>query len=120
MSRGIVVLAHGSREPETSKTMETIVGKVKGLTGNDKIAMAFFQFAAPSLMDAVRSFAEEGVSEICIIPYFLFSGVHVREDIPEAVAQIKEEYPGITVHVSETLGADDRLAQIVADRVAAL
>jgi len=120
MSVGIIILAHGSREPETEKTMEEIVNKVRDKTSNGSIRMAYFQFVKPSLEDSVREFIEEGVKEINIIPYFLFPGVHIREDVPLALGEIKREYPGVTINVADTLGADDRLAEIVADRITAL
>ena len=117
MQKGVIVLAHGSREPETTKTMEAVVERVRELSRNDKIRMAFFQFAQPSLEDSVRAFADEGVNDICIVPYFLFSGVHVKEDLPEAIGLLVGEHPGISITVADTLGADRRLAEIVADRI---
>jgi len=120
MYNGIIVLAHGSREPETMKTMEEIIRMIKEKTNNSMIRAAFFQFAAPSLEESVCALIEEGISDIRIVPYFLFSGIHIREDIPKVISKLEKEFPNIKLSVSETLGADERLAEIVADRISAL
>ena len=114
---GIIVLSHGSREPETIKTMETMIEKVKAKTQNDKIKTAYFQFVKPSLEDSVCSLIDEGVYDICIIPYFLFSGIHIREDIPKAISKVILDHPEVKIKIGETLGEDDRLADIVTERI---
>ena len=48
---------------------------------------AHMEIAEPSIKDALASLLEEGVDEIVCHPYFLSPGRHVKEDIPELVAE---------------------------------
>ncbi|NLG87557.1 MAG: cobalamin biosynthesis protein CbiX [Firmicutes bacterium] len=116
---GILILAHGSRQKETEKTLKVLVNKVQNLTGAANIETAFLQFSDNSLPAGLDRLANKGCSKIHIIPYFLFDGVHIREDIPAELAKYKAEHPEIELYLDETLGADDRLAAILAERVQA-
>ena len=116
---GILILAHGSRQKDTEKTLKVLVDKVQNLTGAANIETAFLQFSDNLLPAGLDRLVNKGCSKIHIIPYFLFNGVHIREDIPAELAKYRAAHPGIELYLGETLGADDRLAAILADRVQA-
>ncbi|MFQ9617091.1 MAG: sirohydrochlorin chelatase, partial [Clostridium butyricum] len=52
-----------------------------------------------------------------VVPYFLFSGVHIREDIPKEIEEYIADKPGIKISMGNTLGEDPRLADVLADRI---
>ena len=52
-----------------------------------------------------------------MVPYFLFEGIHIQKDIPEEIGEILKKYPGVQVEMGKTLGADERLADILTDRI---
>jgi sirohydrochlorin ferrochelatase len=114
---GILLLAHGSREGDTEATMQQITAYVKETLQNDMVAEAYLQFRDRNLEKGLLSLAGRGADTIVVIPYFLFEGVHIKEDIPAELDAFRKNHPGITVTFSKTLGADRRLADIVADRV---
>lgn len=116
---GILILAHGSRQKETEKTLKVLVDKVQNLTGAANIETAFLQFSDNLLPTGLDRLVNKGCTKIHIIPYFLFNGVHIQEDIPVELAKYKAQHPGIKLCLGETLGADDRLAAILAERVQA-
>jgi precorrin-8X/cobalt-precorrin-8 methylmutase len=48
------------------------------------------------------------------VPYFLFQGVHITEDIPEIINEIRTRYPDKTFIISSPLGSKaDFIAQVV-------
>jgi len=51
------------------------------------------------------------------VPYFLFMGIHLKEDIPNMVAECAASFPGIRITMDEPLGVDERLADILVDRI---
>ncbi len=114
---GILLLAHGSREGDTEKTMRQITAYVKAALQNDMIEEAYLQFRDKNLEKGLLSLVERGADDIKIIPYFLFEGVHIKEDIPAEIREFKTRYPNVTITMGSTLGADKRLAEIVVDRV---
>jgi sirohydrochlorin ferrochelatase len=118
---GILILAHGSRQSETENTLQKIIEMVKeelksGLNTN-LIEYAFLQFSANNLETGLKKLVDRGVTEIKVIPYFLFAGIHILEDIPAEIDEFLKEYPNVKISFGQTLGADKRLAQIVVDRI---
>lgn len=117
--KGIMVLAHGSRVKETTDTIESIVKMVKEKIGGSDmpIEIAYMELCAPDIPTTVKKLVDMGVDEIKVVPYFLFKGIHIKEDIPNELKAALEGHENIKVTMGETLGADPRLADILADRI---
>jgi sirohydrochlorin ferrochelatase len=114
---GILLLAHGSREGDTEKTMRRITEYVKAKLRNVMVEEAYLQFRDKNLEKGLMSLVERGADEIKVIPYFLFEGVHIKEDIPAEIREFNKLYPAVKIIMGSTLGADKRLADIVVDRI---
>ena len=114
---GILLLAHGSRESNTEATMHQITAYVKEILQNDMVEDAYLQFRNRTLEQGLLRLMERGADEIILIPYFLFEGVHIKEDIPAELKEFCTHHPDIKITMGKTLGADRRLAEIAADRV---
>jgi sirohydrochlorin ferrochelatase len=114
---GVLVLAHGSRKNDTEITMEKIVEYVREELRIELIVAAYMEFRAVSMESGFLELMEKGVNDIKVVPYFLFEGVHIREDIPQAIAAFRENHPEVQITLGKTLGTDRRLANVLADRV---
>ena len=114
---GVLLLAHGSRKNETEATMETITGYVKEELQIELVQCAYLQFREKNLEKGLLNLIGAGADEIKIVPYFLFEGVHIKEDIPAELHEFIQNHSNIKFSFGATLGADKRLAMIVADRV---
>jgi sirohydrochlorin ferrochelatase len=44
-------------------------------------------------------------------------GLHMKEDIPEILEEERKKYPGVEILMTRNIGADNKLAQIVLDRI---
>lgn len=114
---GILLLAHGSREGDTEKTMRQITEYVKAELPHAMIEEAYLQFRDKNLEKGLVNLIDQGADNIKVIPYFLFEGVHIKEDIPAEIKAFSKNYPKVVITMGKTLGADRRLAEIVVDRV---
>lgn len=117
---GILILAHGSKRTETEQTLNILVDKVKAKTGEKLVMPSYLQFSDQNLEVGIDKLVELGATSISIVPMFLFDGVHVTQDIPQELEQIKQKHKGITIRMSGHLGADDRIADIIVDRIESL
>ncbi|MDR2117793.1 MAG: CbiX/SirB N-terminal domain-containing protein [Planctomycetaceae bacterium] len=115
--RGILVVAHGSRIKETEEVLISLLNMVKQKIPEFCIEYAFMEFSDKTLEKGIAALAEKKVSEIKVVPYFLFSGIHLKEDIPNMIKQCMMQYPEIKVIMGQSLGIDYRLADILADRI---
>lgn len=115
--KGILILAHGSREKETELTLAQITKMVKEKLEDVMIETAYLQFSDVNLEKGLDKLIAKNVTEIKVIPYFLFSGVHIREDIPKEIEEYLVNKPNVKITMGNTLGADSRLADILVDRI---
>ena len=117
---GVLVIAHGSRATETEGTLDAVVSMVQERLPDTLIECAFMGFSDRTIEKGIATLADRGVTEIKIIPYFLFMGIHMKEDIPEMAALNAANYPDIGITMGEPLGIDGRLADILVDRIRTL
>lgn len=115
--KGVLVIAHGSRAKETEATLEAVLSMVKAKFPETIIECAFMEFSDRTVEKGVSSLAAKAVTEIKIVPYFLFMGIHMKEDIPNMVAECAANFPGIKITMGEPLGVDERLADILVDKI---
>ncbi|NOZ76179.1 MAG: sirohydrochlorin nickelochelatase [Euryarchaeota archaeon] len=124
---GIVLVGHGSLRPETKRAYEELAEKVAAGSGR-AVRVGYLQGQEPNLKAAVEGMVREGFSRIAVIPLFVMPGAHVNEDIPVLLGLEEGEVPdygygkvevpeGVEVLYGRHLGADDRLVDIVLDRI---
>jgi sirohydrochlorin ferrochelatase len=117
---GVLLLAHGSKRQETERILDSIVNKVIDRTGEKLIFPAYLQFSDQDMETGIKYLVDKGATTIKVVPLFIFDGVHVTKDIPDELERIREDYPDIEIKISHYIGDDDRLADIVADRINSL
>ncbi len=114
---GILILAHGSKGQETEEILNSLVEDIKKKTGEKHVYPAFLQFSEKNLEKGIRQLVEKGVRNIKIMPMFLFDGVHVTYHIPNELKAINKKYPSVNIKISKHIGYDERLADIIIDRI---
>ena len=115
--KAVLILAHGSREKNTEKTLEWVVEGVRKKLHSHLIEGAYLQFSEKDMEAGIINLMAKGAKDITIIPYFLFEGIHIREDIPSEIKALKQKYPEVTIHFGRILGNDERLVDILVDRI---
>ncbi|MDR3239158.1 MAG: CbiX/SirB N-terminal domain-containing protein [Clostridiales bacterium] len=114
---GVLLLAHGSRAKVTEETFEAIALMTKKQLPGILMQTAYMEFSALNIADGLNELAAAGADEIVIVPYFLFTGMHIQKDIPAEIQRFHETRPDVSIRLGGTLGPDPRLADILADRV---
>lgn len=62
------------------------------------LEIAYNEFCAPSLQEAVETLVNKGISEITIVStMFTPGGSHSEIEIPEVVHELSKKYPGVNV-----------------------
>lgn len=123
MSRiGVIVLAHGSRgergKSEIPEVLTRITNGLSSLLSQDaEIIGASLQFNNPDLEEAVGLLIDRGVKEIIIAPYFLFTGRHLTEHLPQDLDKLRKAYPGTTFMVTDNLGLQDYFIELMSRRI---
>jgi sirohydrochlorin cobaltochelatase len=115
-ARAVILLDHGSREPEANAQLEAIAQLVAARMPGRQIACAHLSLAAPTLAQAARDCVAAGVCEVTVVPCFIAAGRHVREDLPRLVAELRAAHPGVAFRLAAALGAHPALAEALVER----
>lgn len=114
---GMIVLGHGSRRKEVGLTFQKMVTRVANMLPGRPVLPAFFSLGQPTLADQVRALADQGCARIVVMQYFLYNGVHIEQDIPAMVEELRQSYPDLEFVLLPTLENDPAMERLVADRL---
>ncbi|MBT9162412.1 MAG: precorrin-8X methylmutase [Dehalococcoidia bacterium] len=119
---GVIILAHGSRSKQTINEIlgifDAMVHRVRAiLTPEVEVEWAALQFNHPNLEEAAESLIARGIEKVVILPYFLFPGRHVVEDIPSFVEELRQTYPEVQFLLANALGVEESLIDLVVKRI---
>jgi sirohydrochlorin cobaltochelatase len=110
---GLILFAHGSRNPAWRKPFDRLLKKVVQGGGSPTI-LAFGEFMRPGLVEAAQALAAQGVKTAVIVPLFLGGGLHVRGDLPRLATQARAE-SGVRLRVARAIGEDAGVLGAMAD-----
>jgi len=113
--KALLLIAHGSRRKESNDEVFLLVEKLKMNCAEQYniVEGCFLEIAAPLMPIGIKNCIDAGATSITILPYFLNSGNHVVEDIPNIVNQIKPLHPDVEIKIAEHIGASDALTDLL-------
>ncbi len=117
MKTAILLMAHGSRIPEANDTVHEIAKMVKDLGGFDIVEVSFRESHPPNIQEGIDACVARGADRILLVPYFLYLGAHVLEDLPRELEEARLRHPGVKMAMGRHLGVHRRLAELVVDRI---
>lgn len=118
MKTAILLMAHGSRISEANDAVREIASMVKQMAGHDIVEVSYREMHLPSIQQGIDACVAQGADKVLLLPYFLFIGAHVQEDLPEEMAQARERYPDVEFAMGTHLGVHRKLAEVVVERIA--
>jgi sirohydrochlorin cobaltochelatase len=117
LKEGIVLFAHGSRDPEWSRPFEQIALSLKKQLPAVAVAMAFLEHGA-SLDEAVAALAAKGALSIRVVPVFFGQGGHVKEDLPRLMADAQRAFAGVKLVLEKPIGEQPEIIEAIAGVIA--
>ena len=122
MKESILLLGHGSPKKDANNLDKVAVMLHRMLhpgCADTCVSVAYMEFAAPKIPDAIKHAVDNGAKKITLHPFFLSSGMHVTKDIPEMIDEARKLYPDVRFIYTEPLGIHEKLAHIVLERISA-
>ena len=104
MTQAIVLFAHGARDPRWAAPFEAVAARVRAAAPGWPVALAYLELMTPALGDAVAGLIDEGATRIDIVPLFLGTGGHLRDDLPPLVEALRAEHPGVVITLHAAIG----------------
>ena len=121
MKEGVILFAHGSRDPEWARPFEAISTSLARRLPNAVVGIAYLEAMRPALPEAVAALASAGVRAIRVVPLFFGQGGHVKEDLPRLVDTLQKAHPDLRIALARPIGEDpaviDAIAAVIARAV---
>lgn len=114
MDKAIVLFGHGSRDPLWRLPMETVAARLRTLQPDLPVRCAYLELDTPSLPEAAAELVAAGAAQVSIVPMFLGTGRHAREDLPALVDQLRASHPGVLFALQKPVGEDARVLDLIA------
>jgi sirohydrochlorin cobaltochelatase len=113
MTTGLVLFAHGARDPRWREPFDRLLGLVAG-RHRGPTACAFLELMSPDLPTACRQLAADGADRIVVVPLFLGTGGHLRKDLP-ALLEAAARSAGVPVSGVPAAGEQPAVLAALAD-----
>lgn len=111
---GVIVFAHGSRDPLWRAPVEAVARRVAERAPGTLAGTAYLELTEPDLPSAARELVRAGAKRIRVLPLFFGMGKHAREDLPRLVDDLRREHPSVSIELMPTAGEDPRLIDLLA------
>ncbi len=115
MQQGLILFAHGARDPRWAAPFEAVAQQLRTQRPALHVRLAYLEFMVPDLVSAGTELATLACSHIDVLPMFLGAGGHVRKDLPLLMEQLRAAHPALTWRLHTAIGEVDSVTRAMAD-----
>lgn len=112
--RAVVLFGHGSRDPLWRQPIEAVAARISALAPDHLVRCAYLELNPPDLPTVVAELATARAACVTVVPMFLGTGKHAREDLPVLMTELRAAHPGIEFRLQQAVGEDQRLLDLLA------
>lgn len=120
-NEALIFIGHGSREQSASEEFLSFVEKFKEKNSSSNVHHCFIELEAPLFIDKIFEVCSiPNINSIVLLPLFLFSSRHIKNDLPLIVEKIRRDFPHIEIRSCDTLKSHPVMIDIVMEKIRAL
>ncbi|MDP2752099.1 MAG: sirohydrochlorin chelatase [Rhodocyclaceae bacterium] len=113
---GIILLGRGSSEANANAEVAKMARWLFEKNEFDLVDVAFTGITWPRIETVVQRHAREGMTQIIVLPLYLFTGV-LTERIQQQMVRIKKSWPLIAFALGSPIGSDEGILDLLDQRV---
>jgi len=114
---GVILLGRGSSDAGANGELAKMARWIFEESDHDLVEIAFTGVTWPRLETVVQRQAKLGMTQICIVPVYLFTGV-LMERIKAQAERLQRQYPQVAFALGGCFGFDPALFDLLDARVA--
>nr|VFJ58092.1 MAG: sirohydrochlorin cobaltochelatase [Candidatus Kentron sp. DK] len=116
VTTGVILLGRGSSDPMANGEVAKMARWLFEASGHELVDIAFTGITHPRLERVVQRQARLGMTQIVILPYYLFTG-RLMERIRNQVAHLERQYPRLRFARGEHFGFEEEIFQLLDKRI---
>ncbi|MDQ7010384.1 MAG: sirohydrochlorin chelatase [Mariprofundaceae bacterium] len=116
MCREVVLVLHGSADRRYHEAAVAFFSAWRQHQPARSSHVCFLEHAEPLFAEKLAQLAASG-SPVCILPLFLHQGMHSTRDIPDVMADIRQQFPAADIRVGGVLDDTEAMAEALTGRV---
>lgn len=113
----VLLVGHGSRNRDSVQCLYELAAALERERGRPIVEVAFLELTPPSIQEGFDACVARGARRVLLLPYFLFPGGHVHQDLPAEVERAMQRHPGLEAILGPALGYDPILVELVDKRI---
>lgn len=117
--RGIVLFAHGARDPGWAEPVKRLARMVSKRDPEAVVVMAFLEHIDPPLEAAIADVLGRGAADVTVVPVFIAQGGHLKQDLPRIIDAIRAAHPQLVLRLAAPVGESDAVLAAMADHASA-
>jgi len=118
----LLLVAHGSRRQQSNDEVIYLADKLRQSCHDQYpiVHTGFLELASPSIPEGIENCIKAGATRVTVLPYFLNSGRHVVEDIPEILANFTLHHSDVDIITAPHLGASSLMVDLLIETAASV
>lgn len=112
--QGIILFAHGARDPRWALPFQAVADQLRLQCPDAAVALAFLEFMTPDIGEAGATLVDRGCTSVAILPLFLGTGGHVRNDLPLRVDALRAQHPAVRWTLLDAAGEAPEVTRALA------
>jgi sirohydrochlorin ferrochelatase len=110
-------VGHGTRSKKGAEEAKQFLGRVIARVDAPIQQISFLELTEPYIPEGFGRCVAKGATEITVVPIFLLTAGHIKEDIPEALEPLRVKYPDVSVEVAPAFGVQERIVDAISELV---
>ena len=115
--QALLLIDHGSTRDDANDLLPKVARMVRDMSDFEIVCYAHMELAEPTIQQGFDTCVAAGATEVIVHPYFLSPGRHSVSDIPQMVAEAAAKYAGVSYRLTEPLGLDPKMGELILKRV---
>ena len=117
MKEALLVMVHGSPRPVANEDVYAVLDIVRDRGVYPIVEVGFMECNDPTIPAAIDSCVAQGAERVIAVPYFLHTGNHVAEDLPNLLEEAQARHAEVEFLMGDYIGHDALIADVIRDRV---
>jgi sirohydrochlorin cobaltochelatase len=111
--KALILFGHGARDIRWREPFDRLASLWKAQHPNIRVELAFLELMKPSLEEAITLLADDGTTEVVVVPVFFGQGGHLRNDFPVLLSACQEKFSGVALRATPAVGEDEAVLQAI-------